>query len=92
MNEKVRVQPGDLAAVTQTVIDAAAAKMAEGPSDLNTLLDQADGNMEMAVMSFEGGDIIFATICAEQAASCALLVAIALRRMAKDIPPVQERH
>ncbi|GAB6965984.1 hypothetical protein [Komagataeibacter oboediens] len=86
------MQTGDLAEVTQTVVDLAHGRMAEGSSDLNVLLDQADSNMEMAVMSFEDGRLAFAATCAEQAASCALLVAIALRRMAKDIPPVQERH
>ncbi|MBY4640314.1 hypothetical protein K6L44_10010 [Gluconacetobacter entanii] len=92
MNEKVYVQIGDLAAGAQTVIDLATGRMQHRSDDLNVLLDQADTNMEMAVVAMEGGNLPVAASCAEQAASCALLVAVAMRRMARDIPPVQEMN
>lgn len=92
MNEKVRMQKGDMAAGAQTVIDLAVGRMQAGSEDLNVLLDQADTNMEMAVMSLGDGNLPVAAACAEQAASCTLLIAIAMRRMAKDIPPVQEMN
>lgn len=92
MSEQVKIQSGDLGTVTQTVIDLAAGRMVGRSNDLDELLDQVDDNMEMAVAAHNDGRMPIAAACAEQAACCALLVAIAMRRMAKDMPPIQEMN
>lgn len=92
MMEEVRIQTGDLAEVTRTVVRMAHGRIAEARLDLNVLLDQTDDNMEMALVAYRDGNVAFAAACAAQAASCALLVAVTMRRVAKDIPPVQEMN
>ncbi|GAN98105.1 hypothetical protein Geu3261_0446_002 [Komagataeibacter europaeus NBRC 3261] len=90
--EEVRIQTDDLMEVTRTVAKLAHGRIADGRLDLNVLLDQANDNMEMAFVAYGDGNMAFAAASAAQAASCALLVAVTLRRVSKDIPPVQEMN
>ncbi|MBM9400351.1 hypothetical protein JUN65_01925 [Gluconacetobacter azotocaptans] len=92
MSEKVRVQTGDIDTVLNDVWRHVQERMRRGSEDINVLLDDGESALNDAIEKLEAGDLRAASDCAASAASCALLVALAMHRMAEDVPAKKEMN